>query len=367
MYRKAFAVLALLVGMAPGQAAPEERDAQGQSREARGRPALSVTAVQPRGRALPLLLSANGSIAAWQEAVIGSEAANLRLAEVHAQVGDVIKRGQLLALFRGQTVAAELAQARASLAEAQATWAEAVETAGRARSVAGTGVLSEQQSTQYLTAERTALARRDLARAQVSSQALRLAQTRVLASDDGVISSRSATPGAVVGAGQELFRLIRKSRLEWRAEVTSAELSRLRAGLGARISAAGVGTVGGVVRVVAPTVDTVTRNALVYVDIPEALKHGFRAGMFARGEFALGSSEGLTLPQDAIVMQDGFNFVFRLGPGSGEMRRVARIKVVPGRRQDQWVEVRSGIRAEEQFVASGAAFLADGDLVRVAR
>jgi multidrug efflux pump subunit AcrA (membrane-fusion protein) len=58
-------------------------------------------------------------------------------------------------------------------------------------------------------------------------QQVRLNQASVLAPDDGVISARTATVGAVVGAGTELFRMIRKGRLEWRAEVTSAELARV--------------------------------------------------------------------------------------------------------------------------------------------
>ena len=59
-------------------------------------------------------------------------------------------------------------------------------------------------------------------------QQLRLRQTRVLAPDNGVISARSATVGAVLPAGQELFRLIRQGRLEWRAEVAAADLARLK-------------------------------------------------------------------------------------------------------------------------------------------
>jgi multidrug efflux pump subunit AcrA (membrane-fusion protein) len=60
------------------------------------------------------------------------------------------------------------------------------------------------------------------AKAQLDAQLLRLKHTQVLAPDSGIISARSATLGAVVGTGTELFRLIRQGRLEWRAEVTSA-------------------------------------------------------------------------------------------------------------------------------------------------
>src|SRR2546427_588223 len=128
---------------------------------------------------------------------------------------------------------------------------------------ATTGALSAQQINQYLTAERTAQARLDAMRAAAKMQQLRLQQTKVLASDDGVISSRSATVGAVLPAGQELFRLIRQGRLEWRAEVPAAELARLKVGMNVSVSAAGAPAIAGKLRMGAPTVDGKTRTGRV--------------------------------------------------------------------------------------------------------
>mgnify|MGYP002133770402 CR=1 FL=1 len=116
----------------------------------------------------------------------------------------------------------------AALAEAEATLAEAAANAERAAGLQDTGALSASQIQQYATAALTARARVAAQRAAVQSQQLRLKQTQVLAPDDGIVSARSATVGAVVGSGQELFRLIRGGRLEWRAELPSADLARVR-------------------------------------------------------------------------------------------------------------------------------------------
>jgi hypothetical protein len=83
--------------------------------------------------------------------------------------------------------------------------------------------------------------------------------------------------------------------------------------------------------------------------------------MFARGEFELGRAAALTLPQTAVVQRDGFAYVFRLQEDS----RVAQVKVALGRRVGDRVEVTQGLDADARVVASGAGFLADGDLVRV--
>ena len=328
------------------------------------RPALTVTGTQAQTQALPIKLTANGNIAAWQEASVGAEIGGLRLAEVLVNVGDTVQRGQVLARFATDAVQADLAQARAVVAEASASAQEATANADRVRALLNTGVFSGQQSSQYLTAEQTAKARVESAKAVMAAQLLRLKNTEVRASDSGIISARLATVGAVVGAGSELFKLIRQGRLEWRAEVGANELYRLPVGAAVNVAAASGSLVTGRVRTVAPTVDPQTRSGLVYVDLPSgpSRQAGLKAGMFASGEFELGSSPALTVPQQAVVVRDGFSYVFRLNAD----QRVSQLKVQTGRRVGERVELLDGVGAESSLVASGAGFLNDGDLVKVA-
>jgi RND family efflux transporter MFP subunit len=327
------------------------------------KPALTVTVTTPQTGRWPTVIAANGNISAWQEAIIGAEAQGLRLTEVRANVGDRVKRGQILATLSADTLAADAAAVRAGVAEAEAVQAEAAANADRARQLQASGAISAQQIQQYVTAEATARARVTSLKAQLRSSEVRLAQTRIVAPDDGVVSARLATVGAVVQPGQELFRLIRKERLEWRAEVTAADLARIAPGQKVTLTPAGGGAVPGTVRMVAPTVDAATRNGMVFVDIvkPGAAK----AGMFARGEFSVGEREGVTLPQSALVLRDGFHWVYRVGAGD----RVQQLKVGVGARVStptgERVEITSGLPKDARVVAQGAGFLADGDVVRV--
>ncbi len=323
------------------------------------RPALTVTLAQATAIDWPVTLAANGNIAAWQEAVIGAEVQGLRIAEVRASVGDRVRKGQVLATFAPETIQVERAQSAAAIAEAEAQLAQAAADAARARTLADSGALSAQQINQFLTAEKTAQARLAAARAQAQAAELRLAQTRLVAPDDGVISARAATVGAVVSPGVELFRLIRQGRLEWRAEVTAAELARIAPGQRVRVSLPDGSEVAGKVRMLAPTVDPQTRNALVYVDLERS--PNARAGLFARGVFELGRASAVTVPQSAIVLRDGFSCVFRADPAG----RVTQVKVETGRRVGDRVEIVSGVKAGDSVVATGAAFLADGDTVRI--
>lgn len=328
------------------------------------KPALSVQVVLPQSAQWAASLTANGSIAAWQEAIIGSELSGLRVATVLVNVGDRVKRGQTLATLQSDAVVADANTARANLAEAQALLAEAKSNADRSRNLRGSGAISAQEAQRDLTAEQTALARAESLKARLAADELRLRQTNVVAPDDGVISARTATVGSLAQAGQELFRLIRQGRLEWRAELPSADLARIKPGMPAWATPPGGSAVQGTVRMVAPTVDTATRNGLVYVDLPAtAVDAGARAGMFANGRFEIGQAAGLSLPQSAVLLRDGFSYVFPVN----DKGVVNQVKVQVGRRQADRIEVTQGLKADTQVVASGVGFLTDGDTVRVVK
>ena len=393
-----FAIGLLLAGVIAlgglGLAARHAGAADATQPAASPKPALTVSVTQPQPGMLPIKLSANGNVAAWQEASVGAETAGLRVLELKAQVGDVVQRGQVLATFAAEGIQADVALARAGVSEATANAAEASANADRARVVQGSGALSAQQVSQYLTAELTARARVASAKAQLDAQSLRLKHTQLLAPDSGTVTARTATVGAVVGAGTELFRMIRQSRLEWRGELTSTELGRVTAGTPVVVTAPSGAQMKGRVRMVAPTVDAATRNGLVFVDLvgpvtkaasvetvrragpPQAstapsggsephavgsVGAHFKPGMFAHGAFELGSSGALTVPQTAVVVRDGFSYVYRVGPEN----RVAQLKVQTGRVLGDQVEVVSGVKPEDRLVASGGGFLSDGDVVRV--
>jgi HlyD family secretion protein len=349
-------VLALCAALALTARAADDKKAAAPT----AKPALTVTTIKPQNGEMAVRLSANGNIAAWQETIVGAEVNGLRLIEVGVNVGDWVKRGQVLAVFAAETVEADVAQQKAAATEAEAAFAEAQANATRARNLAASGALAAQQIEQYVTAAKTAEARLAAAQAGAQSAQVRLRNTKVTAQDDGVISSRAATVGAVAQPGQELFRMIRNNRLEWRAEVTAADLGKVKPGQRVALSLPGGAAAAGKVRTLAPTIDPQTRNAIVYVDLERGSEA--RAGMYAKGEFELGKMAALTVPQQAVVVRDGFSYVFTVD----KENRVAQLKVKTGRRSGDRVEVLEGLKAEVPVVAAGAGFLNDGDLVAVA-
>ena len=327
--------------------------------------ALAVLAASPEQHTWPQTIAASGPIMPWQEALIAAELSGLRIVRLPVEVGQSVHRGDLLAQLADDGIRAELAQREAELAKARALLVEAKANGQRARSMQAQGAWSEQMVMQHLTVEQSAIATVAQAEAICAAQRIRLSQTRIVAPDDGFIASRNATLGAVTGSGVELFRLVRQGRLEWRAELNSAHIGQVAAGQGVRIHLADGRSVAGSVRMLAPTLDSATRNATLHVDLvkPSAA----RAGMYAQGEIEVGDKSALTVPQAAVIMRDGRAMVFALEDDAtiSANHKVQARKVETGRRRDGRVEIIAGLAPGARIVTDGAAFLNDGDEVQL--
>ena len=344
---------ALVMGLAP---APHGVAADAISSSAKA--ALTVKLVRPETLEWAQSIPANGWLAPWQEAVISAEA-SLRIVDMKVDVGSVVRKGDILAEFEKDSVLADLHKQEAAVATAKANLDQAEANAARARKVKGTGALSEQQVNEYLISEETAQASLASENAALESQRIKLQQATIRAVDDGVISSRSVSLGAVVSSGTELFRLIRKQKIEWQAEVSAQYLNQMHKGLTARIDVPDGTHVNGTVRLVAPTVSKDTGRAIVYVELPPSDRA--KAGFNVSGAIELDMAPALTVPESALVFDDGMSYVFTAAADG----RVTRRKVEIGRRADGRVELAAGIEAGASIVESGGSFLSDGSIVRI--
>ena len=320
-------------------------------------PPTPVTLVKPKSALWPDQIKATGSIMPWQETHIGSEIGGLRLAEVMISVGDTVTKGQVLARLDTSTVEMDLEAANAQLMEDEGTLAQAVATLNRGNRLAPSGGLSRQELTLYETQKNTAEARVNAARAQVKRQQLRLKFATIVAPDDGVISSSSAFEGAIVGAGSELFRLIRQGRLEWRAEVKGETLLRLSAGQEVIVKSPLGTEVKGRVRRLSPTIDIKTGNGLAYVDLPTGTN--LKAGLNVSGSISMAKRKALYLPASAVIREENKARVFKVGAES----KIVAIDVTTGRTKDDWIEIVDGLDERSEVVGGEASLLQVGQLV----
>jgi RND family efflux transporter MFP subunit len=323
---------------------------------------MTVRCVVARSEQWPETIQAFGNIVPWEEMIVSAQVEGQPLVELRANVGDRVRKGQVLARFDSQMLRVEVSRLRAEVEQARAEVAQADSEQERALDLADSGGVSEQEVTQRATAAQVAAARLSASQAQLSARQLDLQRADVAAPDDGTISARNALPGMVGTAGLELFRIIRRDRLEWRGELTAAQLSRAAPGQQVVLSLPGGAIVLARIRHLAPSMNTQTRLALVYADLERSeLAH---AGAYVSGRIVLGQVPALVVPASAVVVRDGESFAFTL-TSQGVEQRVRQQRVEVGRRMGTDVEILSGLGGSDRVVAQGAGFLDDGDRVGV--
>ena len=300
--------------------------------------AQTVVVVPVAEQALTRTIIGDGSVVAWQELVVDFETGGLRVVEVAFEEGDRVTAGQIMARLDDTVPAAQLAQAEAALAEAEAALDIARLELRRATELARGNDIARQTLEQRQSAARQAEARLLAARARRDETAARLAQTRVLAPADGIVSRRAILPGAVAQPAQEVARIIRDGRLELDARVPELDLATVRPGQRVQVRH-GERAIAAEVRAIAPTVGGDNRLGIVHVALPAG--SGLRPGMFAQAEIQPQPRLALTVPQQAVLFRDTAPVVFVLPAGA------ERVVLRPIRTGDRFlgaVEVTDGDR-----------------------
>jgi RND family efflux transporter MFP subunit len=324
------------------------KDVQGMPAEAPIPAALTVSVTRVTETEWPEIIKATGPISAWQEAVIGTEVSGQRLIDVMADVGDLVKKGQILARFNPDTLMAEYA-------ELEANWIAAESKQKRALTLKSSGAMSHQTIEEYVN-------QAAVAKAQMDAKVLQLKYADIVAPDDGVISARNATLGAVGAEGDELFRLIRQNRLEWRGELTVKQAAHIVQGQPVALTLPNGNKAEGSIRKIAPSFNPETRMTTIFVDIKTDC-HA-QAGMYAEGEIMIGQQTAMNVPAKSVVIRDGRNYVFNIrNHPSGGIVRQHEVQV--GQIRGNEAQILSGIAKGDRMVVMGAGFLNDGDIVRV--
>lgn len=346
-----YAITAVLVLTACGK---------GGTPPAQVKPALTVKQIFPQVEEVPLSITAMGVVSAWQEASIGSEVSGLKLAEVLVEVGDSVKKGQVLARLNNEQTLLEQKQLAASLAEAVATEALAKSNLERGDVLRKSEAISIQDFAQLEATAKAAAAKVANLKAQLAITDLKVRNTTITAPDSGTISSKSAVVGAMVNQGTELFKLIRQNKLEWRAEVADKDVPFVEPLQKAAISTGGT-LVEGTVRKVSPSLDTSVKTALVYVDLSAS---NLKANTYVKGTIQQGTRQGMVVPLSLIQTTDGRHQVPSLIQ-QGKDWKVTWKKVKLGQALQDKVEILEGISPTTPLIQQGAGFLNEGDIVTV--
>lgn len=326
---------------------------------------LSVETVTPSQDNIGNTLSADGTIGAKDIANVSAKVNGVAIERILVEEGQRVKAGQILAVFDTDAMEQQVLQAEADVAEAEATLANATADAARVLPLIDIDAISKQEADRYRTAKLQAQAALQASRARLSTQRLSVSNANVVAPVSGVISEKMAEVGMVAG-GDPLFTIIKGGVLEWRADIDPKLIGEVNVGTPVQVSLPGGDSVMGQVSRIAPTADN-NRQITIYASLAANAK--VRAGMYQTGEFLLGNTSAQTVPNSAIVSNDGYDYVMLItNIATKDGQNIGRIKqqrVTLGERFGDSVAVIDPLPAESRLVKQGGSFLNDGDLVRI--
>ncbi|WP_201548456.1 efflux RND transporter periplasmic adaptor subunit [Psychrobacter sp. Pi2-1] len=326
---------------------------------------LSVETVSPSQDDIGSKLSADGTINAKDTANVSAKVNGVAIERILVEEGDRVRAGQVLAVFDTDAMEQQVLQAQADVAEAEATLANASADAARVLPLIDIDAISKQEADRYRTSEVRARASLQASKARLSNQRLTLENAKVVAPVSGIISEKMVEVGQVTG-GDPLFTIIKGGVLEWRADVDPKLVGDINVGTPVQVSLPGGDTVMGQVNRIAPTADN-NRQITIYASL--AANSKIRAGMYQTGEFLLGSTSTQTIPNSAVVSNDGYDYVMLVTESTTRddrsMGRIKQQRVTLGERLGDSVAVLEPLPSDSRIVKQGGSFLNDGDLVRV--
>jgi RND family efflux transporter MFP subunit len=286
-----------------------------------------------------------------------------QVAERHAELGQVLKKGQIIARLDDQDQRNQLAEAEADLAAAQATLVQATSDAKRKEKLYADGWATAPD---YEAAEKTmASAEASVKAAEAKLQLARDQRTyaKLAVPYDGVVTALGAEAGQVVSAGQMIARVARLDRKDAVFSLSQSLLLSLPKNARVTVSlldAPDISTSGTVLEV-SPSADAITRTYTVKVALPEAPDE-MRFGMTVSGRFEAGSRRVAKLPSSALFQQDGSPAVWVVDP---QTSKVFLAKVEVARIDAGSTLISSGVPDGARVVTAGIQTLWPGQVVKL--
>jgi len=295
--------------------------------------------------------------------VVAPEAA--RIAAIPRAVGERVRRGDVVVRFEIPGAAADVERQDAEVRRANAAIANATAAQARARALfeRGVGARRDVEDADRALADASAA----LAQAQASLKAARTlaARSTVHATFDGVVAERRHNAGDLVeaAASDPVMRVIDPRRLEVVASIPLADAPRIQVGAPARLIAAPSTDAERTLKVLSRPIAVEPGTATVPVRLAFSAVPALAAGTPVQVAIAAEQHDDTVLvPPAALVREGEETYVFVAADG-----RARRRTVTVGLRDEDNVEILSGITAGEQVIVEGNAGLPDEAAITIAK
>jgi HlyD family secretion protein len=323
-------------------------------------PVVDVAVVRASVGTVESALEISGTLAARTRVGIKPKLPG-RLERVLVDVGDRVSEGQVVATIdraevdaQADATVAAVSVANAALESAEAALANAVLEHDRAKNLFESGALPRQRLDAAQTAHRSAVAQRELAKANLAQAEATLRRvcevqrdTTLRAPVTGFVVERNYDQGAIPG-DLPIVVVADLRQLKLEAGVSELEAGRLRTNLPATVSvqAKPGETFAGQLAAIVPEVDERNRHFRIEVRVANA-NDALLSGMYATARLVVAKADNtVTLPREAIASRDGQRVALKV---DGD--KVTVVPVIEGLNDGRRVQIVSGLSAGDQVIA----------------
>lgn len=325
--------------------------------------AVPVLVVHPGGSQSAAINAFPGEVRAREETALSFRVGG-KLLRRHADAGDQVKQGQVLAELDVADYELQARAAQAQYAAAEADLIRARDEHKRYEALAAQQLVSRSALDAQTAAFKAAQAQANAARSNLEVARNQAAYAELRAPEDGVIASRQAEAGQVLAAGQTVYTLAAAGAREVAIALPESGIRDFSVGQAVQVelwSQPGRRWPGSI-REIAPAADAQARTYATRVSLaPEAWSQ-VELGQSARVFIAHDSNAALTVPLAAV--QQGKSpqqaSVWVVDPASATLQARA---VSLGAYGAQDVPVLSGLKADDWVVAAGGHLLREGQPV----
>lgn len=318
-----------------------------------------VTVATPGQESVTRFANATGSLAARVDMPVGVVGEGGRVIAVQVQPGDWVGKGQILATVERSVQTQQLAQLAASVEVAKADAQLAQNNLDRAKALVSDGFVSKADIDQKTASRDAAVARVNVAVAQLNQQRAQIGRLDIRAPEAGLVLTRAVEPGQVVGAGSGvLFRIAKGGEMEMRALLSENELASLKVGTTAQVTPVGMTqSFEGKVWQISPVIDQENRQGIVRIAVP--YNEALRPGGFGSVRIAMAQVQAAVLPESAVQSDQRGSYVYVVGKDN----KVQRREVETGAVTDRGLAITKGLNGGEKVVLYAGGFLNPGETV----
>ena len=309
-------------------------------------------------------VSVSGKIEAINSANISTRMMGF-VSNVHVNVGDVVKKGQLLIAINNSDLKAKKAQIEARILEANAVYKNAKISYNRFKNLFESNSASEKEMDDMIVGFEIAKARLESAKQQEKEIDAQFTYSNLTAPFNGVITNTYIKEGDMASPGTPLMGIETQYEFEVSALVPESEISHIKKGKDVQVLIKSIGvTASGKITEISNSSKNTGGQYVIKIQLKKTDKK-ILSGMFVSVKIPINNTsvqqEMVLVPLKSLIHKGQLSGVYTVSQHNTAILRWLRL----GKTYGENIEVLSGLSINEPYIVSAEGKLYNGAKVSI--